>query len=57
MKATQKATKLKVKLLRGIVGEDGKNHKAGETVELTRNTARIVVNAGRGELVTGKSAD
>lgn len=41
----------RVKLIRGIVGDDGSRYKKGETVTLRLNLAKIVVNAGRGEYV------
>jgi len=40
-----------VKMLRGAVGEDGKNIKAGTTITCNRNLAKILSSTQRGEIV------
>ena len=49
MKTQTAPKKVTVKALRGFQGEDGKLIKAGATVEISRNLARVVVLAGRAE--------
>ena len=46
-----------VKLLRGSVGPDGKNAKAGTVVKCPRSLAKIYVATNRGEIVEGKTAE
>jgi uncharacterized protein YqfA (UPF0365 family) len=54
MKKASEPKTYRVKALRGFVGEDGKNVKQGDTITCKANLAKIVVNAGRGEIIAGK---
>ena len=54
MKQAKSPKMYEVKLLRGIVGEDGKNVKAGTTIKCKSNFAKTLVYAGRGEITESK---
>lgn len=57
MKKIQEAIKYRVKMLRGAVGEDGKNVKAGDTITCGRNLAKILQSCGRGEIQESTKAE
>jgi len=48
MKTEQKIKTYSVGLLRGVVDEDGKTRKRGETIKCKSNLMRIITAASRG---------
>lgn len=54
MKKLQEIRKIKVKMLRGAVLDEGKIVKAGSEHTVRQNLARILIASGRAEEVTEK---